>query len=353
MDELGARARAELEPAWDDVHETRVLSSILADAGEPKAQRPRKAMGVLAVVVVAAVAAVVLGVGRFGGVPKTVKSAPVVVVEPAPIPELGSSVLSLGDGSKAHLRAGAELEPLEQTKQVVRIVQRRGEVRYEVKPDLARPFTVQARDVEVSVIGTVFTVNIEGDGVHVSVERGRVAVRSGERRVELSPGETLRLSSAESASAPIARFEDKAEDARAAQPQPSDVSSAAAAAMRSPVELLAEADAARARGDLATAERALGALLAQHPRAPQAASAAFSLGRIQSARGNFTAAARTFEMLRRQAPRGPLAEDALAEAANASALSGQRASARSLAEQYLRQYPSGAHAERMRRLGTR
>jgi transmembrane sensor len=348
MDELGTRARQELEPAWDDVREARVLSRILADADESKLPWLRLAGSIVAV---AAAAALLLGIGRFTSSPAD-PQRPVASAAPFPLAseQASSSLLSLADGSKAHLRPGAVLEPLEQTPHAVRIAQRQGEVRYEVKPDAARPFTVQAREVEIRVIGTIFTVNVESNGVSVSVERGRVAVQSGERRVELSPGETLRLSTADSQSkvAPTGDVQ-----GNGSPPASFEVAapSAAAPVARSPAQLLTEADAARARGDLATAERLLGALIAEHPRSPQAASASFSLGRIQSARGNFAAAARTFQALRRQAPSGPLAEDALAEAANASALSGQGAAARSLASQYLSQYPKGAHTERMRRLG--
>jgi transmembrane sensor len=348
MNELGTRARQELEPAWDDVREARLLSRILADADQSRFRWSRLAGGVAAV---ATAAALVVGIGRFVS-PATEAKAPIASPASAQsAPALaGSSLLSLADGSKAHLRPGAVLEPLEQTRQVVRIAQRQGEVRYEVKPDAGRPFTVQARDVEVRVIGTVFTVNVESDGVRVSVERGRVAVKSGERRVELSPGETLRLSTADSVSTSTPTGGEKVTDTRGAPTETTEASPMVPVAA-SPVELLAEADAARGRGDLATAERLLGTLIAKHPQAPQAPSARFSLGRIQTARGNFAAAARTFQALRRQVPSGPLAEDTLAEAANASALSGQTATARSLADQYLKQYPSGAHAERMRRLG--
>lgn len=347
MDELGTRARRELSPPWDDVREARVLTRLLSKAdAEPTRRRRQRLMGLSLVAAIA-----IAGVGWKYWPAGATSSATAVPVAASVIPA-GTSQLALADGSKAHLTPGAELEPLEQSARVVRISQRRGEVRYEVKPDATRLFSVRAHDVEVRVIGTIFSIAVEDDGVLVSVEHGRVSVQNGKRRVELASGETLRLSSEVVAAATQEPLVPLAPTGAPAVPSAKAVASAIlpAAPATTPAELLSEADAARGRGDLALAERLLTALVGKHPSAPQATSAAFSLGRIQSARGNFAAAAQTFQKLRQRAPSGPLAEDALAEAANAVALSGQGSAARELARQYLGQYPKGAHAERMRRL---
>ncbi len=354
MDELAKCARAELEPPWDDVREARVLSRVLEGssvaAERGPARRARWAAGSLAAVAVVAAVAVAAAVGLWFRAPIRPVSHALTSVAVARVasgaPAEAPSVVALADGSKAYLRPGAELQALTQSAAAVRLVQTKGEVRYEVKPDPHRPFSIQVRDVEVRVIGTVFTVAADPDGVRVSVERGRVAVKSGEREVELSPGENVRLSSsaAKPAEVPPARTQ-PASEAPVAALAPSTATSA------SVVQLVEEADAARARGDLPAAERALRAVLSRYPSSPQASSAAFTLGRLQRARGDFGAAARTFDALRQHAPAGPLAEDALAESANSWALAGQPAQAGALASQYLARYPRGPHADRMRRLG--
>ncbi len=346
MADVAMRARDELEPPWDDVREARVLSRVLEGASLPDHRTPAHRAKLIAGAVAVAAAAAVVGVWLRPpprGISRPESSLPSAAAPSSTHAEAGS-VLALADGSKAYLKPGAELETLTQSVALVRLVQTRGEVRYEVKPDSARPFTIQIRDVEVRVIGTLFTVTAEPGSVRVAVERGRVSVKSGARQVELAPGESVRLGSA-----------DVAKDALPApHPQPAPESATAApaptAAADSPAQLVEAADAARARGDLPAAEHALRQVLALHPSSPQATSAAFTLGRIQRARGEFAAAARTFESLRQHAPAGPLAEDALAEAANAWALAGQSGDARSLADQYLARYPRGPHAERMRRL---
>ncbi len=348
MDELAKRARAEFEPPWDDVREARVLSRVLESGGsegqKPSARRVKWASAV--VVVVAAAAALGLWLREPARPASRSRIASPVTRASTAMPAEAGSVLALADGSKAYLKPGAELQAVTQSPAAVRLVQTKGEVRYEVKPDPQRPFTVQVRDVEVHVIGTVFTVSAEPGGVRVSVERGRVAVKSGEREVVLAPGENLRWSSSEAKPENVPAPHARSTTESSAGPQPS--SSAASASV---VQLVEEADAARARGDLPAAERALRAVLSRYPRSPQATSAAFTLGRLQRARGDFGAAARTFDALRQHAPAGPLAEDALAEAANAWALAGQSAQASALASQYLARYPGGPHADRMRRLG--
>ena len=349
MDELLKRARTELQPPWDDVREARVLARVVDQAVTPEPATWRlRWLGAGTALAVAAVAGfLLLRSEPTPHPPARMLASPRAGVAPTVAPHrAASSILALADGSKAELQAGAEMQALEQSPQLVRLSQSRGVVRYEVKPDAERPFSIAARGVEVRVIGTVFTVAVEDDAVLVSVERGRVAVKSGSRAVELSPGENVRLSTHES---PAHKLGPEPVPPTPADPGKSPAEPAGSATI-SPAALMREADTARAKGDLAQAEQLLAKLLAQHPASPQSTSAAFSLGRVQRARGNFAAAARTFETLRRRAPAGPLAEDALAEAANAWALAGNAAQARQRATEYIASYPGGPHAERMRRL---
>jgi len=53
----------------------------------------------------------------------------------------------------------------------------RGEVRFEVAHDAARPFQVLTRSAVIEVVGTVFSVRDRGGPVTVGVERGHVRVR--------------------------------------------------------------------------------------------------------------------------------------------------------------------------------
>jgi transmembrane sensor len=356
MDELVARARAELSPPWDELREARVLARVLAAAEAPAQPTSRwfvpSALAGAALLLALALWLAPRHESKLGG-----ESAQALAPARAALAGASSSVLLLADGSRALLEPGAEVHATEQSQQLVRLIQKRGRVRYDVSVDPGRRFVVAAASAEIRVVGTVFDVSLDGDGdgVAVAVERGRVIVASGEREVTLGAGESLRLSEGGG----VAVRPMRGEPVAAASVEPGSVAIHAppSPAAHEPnrasptvAELLQQADAARARGDAADAERAFARVFKEFPRDASASSAAFSLGRLQSARGAFGAAARTFDELRRRAPNGPLAQDALAEAASSWALAGNTGRARSLATEYLARHPGATHGERMRRL---
>ncbi len=67
---------------------------------------------------------------------------------------------------------------------------------FEVKPDAARPFSVAARDVRTTVVGTAFDVRLDPDAVEVAVNEGKVRVDGGGSAESLTAGEALRVSAA-------------------------------------------------------------------------------------------------------------------------------------------------------------
>jgi len=102
---------------------------------------------------------------------------------------------ALPDGSRIQINVASEL--------VVRYYAARrtvdllgGEASFEVTPDAARPFLVDAGAVSVRVTGTVFNVRREADRVAVAVQSGTVEVSSGRwwqrERARLTAGELAR-----------------------------------------------------------------------------------------------------------------------------------------------------------------
>lgn len=73
----------------------------------------------------------------------------------------------------------------------------KGEAFFDVVRDPQRPFTVGARDVDVTVLGTSFNVRLAGDGAEVEVATGIVQVAKGgdapAAPVRLDPGDWVRL----------------------------------------------------------------------------------------------------------------------------------------------------------------
>lgn len=85
-----------------------------------------------------------------------------------------SQSVVLDDGSVVRLAPGSALEVLRGGSRGVRLL--RGEALFEVVPDSARPFRVEAGGVETTVLGTVFDVRLLENGTLVSVREGEVRV---------------------------------------------------------------------------------------------------------------------------------------------------------------------------------
>lgn len=361
---------------WDELRERRVMAGIDArlDARlETQADtRPtngsRKTVVALlgAVLATAAVIAVALWLGPMLGSPEDdglgsgglavvdAPERPLDRVRPA-IPFAKPPTLALADGSLAELHDGARVDVAVQSTDVVRLDQRSGTVRYEVTKNPGRSFIVDAGGVEVRVIGTVFTVGYSAEAhVEVSVERGLVEVVAAGRVARLGPGDSLSLE-IESRADDVLIIEDDAvaEDqiARAERRHRDPDPGTSSARARPPLDtLLAEADRARATGDLTGAAAALQRVINLYPKNSQAVSASFQLGNVERRRARHTAAARAFAACVRRSPRGTLAEDARAESAQAWADAGRDDKAGVAAQTYLKRYPKGTHAGRMQRI---
>jgi transmembrane sensor len=102
--------------------------------------------------------------------------------------DTASTLLRLEDGSAAVGKTqDARVEPIEIGPTVASMRLLSGAARFSVTPNKNRVFMVLARDVTVTVLGTVFSVGLEPGGVRVTVERGRVHVAwpAGERVLNL------------------------------------------------------------------------------------------------------------------------------------------------------------------------
>jgi transmembrane sensor len=358
---IGQRAKLEIDVPWDDLRAARVHKKALEAfrAGEdgvepavvPMARFPwRRAAGVVLVALAMAAAAVVWLRAR------------------SDTPELtwtATSTLAYADGSVSRLSATAQLHVIEDEVERVEVAQRAGRVRYEIKPRPERRFVVGALGVTITVLGTVFDVNVEQNRVEVVVERGRVRVDHGDRHLELGAGEHVTVvgDSLDTKTAWDTEGKKDGQEKSAANdtnPSTGDTSTGvideesmdnasapevppAASVAVSAADYMRRADAARAAGRLDEAVSALSSLLRDHPRDARATLALFTIGRVERQRGRHADAARAFEQCG-----NALGGDAVAEAAASWQQAGQGAQARAAAERYLQLFPSGVHAPRMR-----
>ncbi|HHH30441.1 MAG TPA: hypothetical protein ENK57_19160 [Polyangiaceae bacterium] len=262
-----------------------------------------------------------------------------------------ASTLEYTDGSRSLLAEHAEIQVVDDHLEHVEVEQRAGLVRYEIAKRPERRFVVEARDVTVTVLGTVFEVDVDGDEVTVSVQRGRVRVEHGATEVELTRGQRIALMAPRSAThqaqpeAPVVEAPEETAEVAQVTPAEDEHGAGGGQAKPSAAELLRAADRARGAGRLDEAARRLRQLIASHPRDPRVTLAMFTLGRVERARGQHEAAARAFESCG-DALRG----DAIAEAATSWLAAGRSDRASAAAQRYLASHPAGVHAEQMKKL---
>jgi len=260
-----------------------------------------------------------------------------------------AGVLELSDGSRIVVDPGARLEVLENSSRTFGVALRTGRAAFDVRPGGPRRWTIEAGLATVEVVGTRFTVARAPGFVDVSVERGVVVVR-GERvpdRVrKLVAGERLVVREPDAAAVPEVAHAESAQDAERRPPAASPTSTASASpATLGFDELIAQADAARRRGDLRAAESALESALSGAPDRKRAALAAFTLGKLElDGLGNASRAAAAFSRAVSLGPPDAIAEDALARLVEAEGAAGQIDKARADALEYQKRYPNGRRA---------
>lgn len=108
-----------------------------------------------------------------------------------------SRPVTLADGSLVHLDAETALQ-VEMEAGARRVLLRHGRAFFTVARDESRPFTVQAGETTVTVLGTAFDVNLTERQLTVAVRHGSVAVRRDVGAVpsveaRLAPGDQVRV----------------------------------------------------------------------------------------------------------------------------------------------------------------
>jgi transmembrane sensor len=291
----------------------------------------------------------------------------------------------------------ARAEPVEVGPELVSTRLTAGAARFSVTPNPKRIFRVTARDVTVTVLGTIFTVGIEPAAVRVRVERGRVRVAwpAGEHElavneevvVPTSDGVAHREAEARKPPLPLEALEEtesavpveklaldsvpapavhhNSEKAHPATSwrelaQDGDYANAFAhmskegpnAVRDEPGDLLLAADVARLGGHPEKAVAPLSAVVSSHAGDSRAPLAAFTLGRtLLDQLGRPREAADAFAAARRLDSHGALAQDALAREVESWSHAGEATLAHERATDYVTRYPNGRRLAAVKRLG--
>ncbi|SEI72924.1 FecR family protein [Dyadobacter sp. SG02] len=100
----------------------------------------------------------------------------------------------LPDGTKVFLNYNSKLTYPENFEGDLRTVSLQGEAFFDVKPDAAHPFVIQANGTEIRVLGTSFNVKAYNKApVRVDVATGKVRVSKDAHRVELVKGQSAEV----------------------------------------------------------------------------------------------------------------------------------------------------------------
>ena len=336
---------------WSELQHRRVAKR-LGEATEPRQRTSRWWMaGAAGGLAVAAVAAVLV----FHSTSKSPSAS-----EAAPASQLKSARTLLSDGSSVDIDRGGQIYVIGDRPDETHIEVLAGRAEFEVQKRVGRPFIASIRGVEVRVVGTHFSTELDESRppglVRVIVARGVVEVspRPGEPATRLNAGDKLEISLGPAA---------KPGDATNTVGAPTDVPSTNATPSTSvpppPLpdasKLFEVAHDARRAGDVQAAVKAYATLLKQFPSDERVGVAAFELGRLRmDSQHAYGPAADAFRRAFAAAPNEGIREDALARLVDA--LDAVHDNARCLVEQqrYLGRYPKGVHATSVRtRCGSR
>lgn len=227
--------------------------------------------------------------------------------------ESGASEFALDDGSRIHLEPNASVEALANDAEEVVIVAR-GTSTFDIRPHGPRRWTIECGLAAVEVVGTRFTIERSPHRLRVSVDRGAILVRGErvpERARRLEAGDEIVIT--DDPVAPIPAHaplvsEDTEQDAADMSEASTPVSprsrrwrelaeegawdrayaelGARGIARESPQadvdDLLSLADIARLSGHPGDAVAPLERIIQDHASDPNAALAAFTLGRVES-----------------------------------------------------------------------
>lgn len=335
---------------WSELQHRRVAKR-LDEALQPQ-EKPARARFWWAAGVAAAAGLVLLVALRSALLPEPSKADAALgsALEPARA--------TLSDGSVVDIDRGGSIRVLRDEPETTRVQVLAGRAEFEVQERPGRVFVADIRGVEVRVIGTHFSTELDvarpPGVVRVRVQRGAVEVAApdGGRVALLHAGDFLEVSlapttpgadgepsSVPSAAAPVA----------AAVPNVGQPAPLPSAPVLDASKLFEQGREARRAGNALAAATAYAALLKQFPSDERAGVAALELGRLRmDSLRDYPGAAAAFRRAIAAAPSDGIREDALARLVEV--LDRTRDQAGCLAEQkrYQARFPSGIHAASVR-----
>jgi transmembrane sensor len=289
---------------------------------------------------------------------------PPVVTEGSTVGNGGESTsAALSDGSKVEVERGGQVRVVKDRLDETRVEVLGGRADFEVTKRPGRPFVAWVRGVEVRVVGTRFSTELDlarpPGLVHVRVRLGVVEVRrrASDTPTRLGAGDAIDvpldpfpppLPAVASASAGAGANPSSTDAPPASPPIPPVTPAIPAAAPVGASSLFNSARAARAVGDVEGAARLYAALLKQFPSDERAGVAALELGRLRmDAQRSYRPAAQAFRTAIAAAPNEGVREDALARLIAVLGAMHESDDCRRERARYLQWYPRGLYVSQV------
>jgi len=281
---------------------------------------------------------------------------------------------TLADGSLVDIDRGGRIKVVTDQPEETRVEVLAGRAEFDVQKRVNRPFFAVIRGVEVRVVGTHFSTELDLSRppglVRVSVQHGVVEVRapSGDHLARLKAGDALEISlakqdrtaeAAASVGAVASALPASAEPTGVAVPGDSAAlpgnsaavpgNSAAPARALDASELFEAGREARRAGNVQAAVKAYAALIKQFPSDERVAVAALELGRLRmDSLHAYGSAAEAFRRAMSAARNEGIREDALARLIEALSAMGDQTACLDAQRSYQARYPRGVHAAAVR-----
>ncbi len=191
MNEIGRSEKADTDKAWDKLYGRLQEDKLI----------PGKKFLVTRSLRIAASIIIIMGLaftGLYIGLTNTGRNSDNIILTDAGQKNVR---VDLPDGSTVFLNRNSSITYPDRFDSQSRTVKLEGEAYFDIESDSKRPFTVNAGDADVTVLGTSFNVNTGNNRVEVLVTSGEVLLKNhgGEESVKLQQGD-LGLLSDDSAS---------------------------------------------------------------------------------------------------------------------------------------------------------
>lgn len=187
---LPASAAADEDAQWEAIARRSGLSHTLASQTPVRQLTPKTRWSWNMAAQVAAVVLLAIGIGTW--LVRDVQqhtAQPELVYQTVVVPKGQQRQLTLSDGTRISLHAGAELSFPEHFGSDKREIFLKGQGFFQVAKDPSRPFSVVSQQVRTTALGTSFDVKASGGAIVVSLVEGKVAVTAPGVRTELIPGQ--------------------------------------------------------------------------------------------------------------------------------------------------------------------